>query len=129
MTHNEINPCPTCSTDKYSTVIDKTPEYCLRVRKYDGRTVWYLKTPGVPIFKRSKHNQSRTAHPRSKDSFYCKVVSKLDQITTRICKTIRKEFERNRHPIFGGFSPKWQGTPSGKENSIDHFSLNTIVID
>ena len=129
MTHNEINSCSTRSTDKYSTVIDKTTRCCLKGSKYNGRTVWYLKTSSVPIFAPSAKNRSRTPHPRSKNSFYCKAVSKPYPITKKICKKVRQEFERNRYPIFGGLSPKWQAATLGTENAIEIFSLNTTMID
>ena len=128
MTFYEINSCPTRSTDQYRTVIDQAAKYCLKGSRYDGRTFWHLKTPGIPIFERGEQSRNRTAHPRSKDTLYCKVISKPDPITTSICKEIRKKLERNRHPIFGGFSPKWQGTELVKGKAIGIFGLNMIMI-
>lgn len=129
MTHNEINSCPTCATDKYGTVIDKKARYCLEGSECDGGAIWHLKTSSVQIFKRSEQNRNGTSNSRSKNSLYCKVVSKPGPIATRICKKVTDEFKRNRLPIFGGFSPKWQGAALGKRISIEIFGLNTAMID
>ena len=129
MTHNEVNSCPECSTDQYRTVIDKTTQYCLKGSKSNGRTVRYLKTSGVPVFGSSERDRSRTAHSRPKDSFYCKAVSEYYPVTKRICEKVRQESERDRHPIFGGTSPKWQAATLGKRKIIELFGLNTTMID
>ncbi len=129
MTYNEINSSRTCSKNKYSAVIDKKAQYCCKGSGSNDRKIRHLKTSSLPIYSRSRQNRGGTPHPRSKNSFYCKVISKPDPNAARICKKVREKFEPNRHPIFGGFSPKWTGAKVGQRNSIEIFSLNTTMID
>ena len=129
MTHNEINSCPTCATDKHRTIIDKKARYCLEGSQCDGRAIWYIITSSVQIFKRSEQNRNGTSYSRSKNSLYCKAISKPRPVATRICKKVADEFKRNRHPFFGGFSPKWQGAALGRRISLEIFGLNTAMID
>jgi len=129
MTHNEINSSRTCSALKYSTVIDKKIQYRLKGSGRDDGKIWHLKTASLPIYTRSRQNRGASPYPRTKNSVYRKVISKPDPIAERICKKVREKFKPNRHPIFGGFSPKWTGTTVGKRNSIEILSLNTTMID
>jgi hypothetical protein len=129
MTYNEINASRTCTPHKYSTVIDKKAQYCLKGSRCNDRNVQHFKTPSLPISTRSWKNRDSNPNPRSKNSFYRKVISKPDPSTARICKKVRKKFEPNRHPIFGGFSPKWTGATVRKRNLIEQYSLNTTMID
>lgn len=128
MTHNEINSSRTCTTHKYSTVIDKKTRYCLKGSGRNDGKIRPIKASSLPIYPRSRQNRGENPNPRSKNSFYCKAVSKSDPSAKRICKKIRKKFEPNRYPIFGGLSPKWTGTTVGKRNSIEILSLNTTMI-
>ncbi len=128
MTHYEINASRTCSTDKYSPVLDKETQHCLQGSGCNGRKVRHIKTSGVQVHKRGEQDRRRDPHSRSKDSLHCEVISKPDSGASRVCKEVRKKLKRNCHPIFGGFSPKWTGTPFGKE-SAEIFILNTALID
>ena len=129
MTNNEINSSRTRSTHKYSTVIDKKTQNCLKGSGRNDGKIRHFKTASLPIFARSWKNRGGNPYPRSKNSFYCKVISKPDPSTERICKKVREKFEPNRHPIFGGFSPKWTGATVKKRNTIEIFSLNTAMTD
>jgi len=129
MTHNEVNSCPACATDKYRTVIDRATQYYLKGSRCNGRTVRYLKASSLPVFRSGEKDRSRTPHSRSKDSFYREAVSGHYPGTEGICEEVRKEFERNRYPIFGGLSPKWQAAALGRREHIEICSLNTTMID
>ena len=128
MTYNEINSSPTCSTDKYSTVIIKKARLSHQGSRYNGRAIQYFKTSSLSLFSRSYQNWKRSPHSRSKNCFYCETIPKLDISASRICKELKKKFERNRDPIFGGFSPKWTGAKFKEKGSIEISSLNIAMI-
>jgi len=129
MTHNEINSSRTCSKDKCGAVIDRKTQHCLTGSGCNDRNIRLIKTSSLPVYKRREQGRRQNPHPRSKNSLHCKAISKPDSSASRVCKQVRKKFERNRHPIFGGLSPKWTGAAFGKENSSEILSLNTAMID
>lgn len=129
MTHNEINSSRMCSKDKCGTVIDRKTQHCLAGSGCNGGKIRHIKTSSLPVYKRCEQDRSQNPHPRSKNSLHCKAISKSGPSASSVCKQVRKKFERNCHPIFGGFSPKWTGTAFGKENSSEILSLNTAMID
>jgi hypothetical protein len=128
MTHNEINSSPACSTDKYSTILVKKTRVGYEGSRYYSRAIRYFKTSSLPIYAGSAQSGRRSSHSRSKNCFYCESISKLDFSASRIFEEIRKKFERNCDPIFGGFSPKWTEAEFREKDSIELSSLNTAMI-
>ena len=128
MTHHEINAGRTCSTDQYSPVLDKGTQHYLQGSGCNERKIRHIKTPGLQVHKRGEQDRRRDAYSRSKDRLHCEVISKPDPGASRVCKEVRKKLERDCHPIFGGFSPKWTGTAFGEQNA-EIFILNTALID
>jgi hypothetical protein len=129
MTHNEINSSRTCSKDKCGTVIDKEARHCLSGSGCNDREIRHIKTSSLSVSKRREQDRGQNPHPRSKNSLHCKAVSKSDPRASGVCEEVKKQLERNRHPIFGGFSPKCTGAAFREESSIEIFSLNTAMID